>query len=594
MYSIIMMIVMSGLSSACCAMDAEPAIPGPAVAAQGAGAPAGAGVGAGAPSGGGAGVGNPVASQDELGRSHEKFKDIWIQYHNLAKLPDPNISKLGAREIPAPSLVLANPDSFNHTFPVFTTEGERRKAYLVFGLALHPDKVGGKGLLEKTKDALAHLFKKLSEAMSEFNDRTKEWSDLLEKLVRREYVGGYELEPSVFATERSELVAKRERYEGALAAQKIRLKAERDWLRAGPFKRLNLKSEGYPHSGVGAEHGMVFNSKVHAPQLENNLPEIPAIPGPVTESPSERRKRESKNEKIREFNNARPRLLDDAKDRFIRRPKSTPRKYFERADAFGVNTGILGDVADVLSFDSQNAKVMAAGAAASVAGRSADAFYGRGAMSNSKTLEQERRLNRGLFGETEFNAEPTPPPAGENTEKAYKKADRRYEADQVSAGVSMLERQVAQPVLALYDHTNVALNAKATLAYNKFLAQNKNKPAVQKYLRRLRAKKGAIFAMMALETFLKSGAHWAHTRRETDPVVENPTKKDSKVVSNANTMAALGAAVGIARRGLTTYVKHKHVSAANDHADSLYDTDKENASEDDDMPVHQAVAGMTR
>ena len=380
------------------------------------------------------------------------------------------------------------------------------------------------------------------------------------------------------------------RYLADLETQQGVVKRARNWQTASPFKRVMLKSEGDPHSGVGAEDGMVFNSKVHAPQFEKDLPEIPQ---PEYESQSDQRKRESKNAKIRDFNNARPLLLENAKNRFIRRPKSTPRKYFERADAFGVNTGILGDVADVLSFDSQNAKVMAAGAAASVAGRSADALYGRGAISNSKTLEQERRLNRGRFGETEFNADPTPP-IGENTEKAYKKAERRYEADQVSAGVSMLERQVAQPVLGLYDHTNVALNAKATLAYNKFLAQNKNKPAVQKDLRRLRAKKGAIFAMMALETFLKLGAHWTHTRRETDPAVENPTKKDSKVVSNANTMAALGAAVGLARRGLTTYVKHKHVSAANDHADSLYDTDKENASEDDDMPVHQAVAGMTR
>jgi hypothetical protein len=574
MYSIIMMIVMSGLSSACYAMDAE--VQGPAFAAHVAGAPAGAGGGAGvgAGTGDGAGVGNPVASQDELRRSHEKFKNIWIQYHNLAKLSDPNISKLGAKfsnlEIPAPSLALANQKSFNSIFPVFTAEKDRKKAFRIFGLLLHPDKAAEKDLVEKTKDALADLFKKVPEAMSEFNDRTTEFSDLLEKLVRGEDVGEYESEPSVVATKKGDLDSKRAEYENALSAQKILLKGEHNWGNASPFQRLNLQSKSKPYSEVGAVDGMVFNQEKHAPDLFKGIPDTP------------------------QNRTARQALLENAKNRFIRRPKSTPRKYFERADAFGVNTGILGDVADVLSFDSQNAKVMAAGAAASVAGRSADALYGRGAMSNSKTLEQERRLNRGLFGETEFNAEPTPPPAGENTEKAYKKADRRYEADQVSAGVSMLERQVAQPVLALYDHTNVALNAKATLAYNKFLAQNKNKPVVQKYLRRLRAKKGAIFAMMALETFLKSGAHWAHTRRETDPVVENPTKKDSKVVSNANTMAALGAAVGIARRGLTTYVKHKHVSAANDHADSLYDTDKENASEDDDMPVHQAVAGMTR
>jgi hypothetical protein len=566
MYSIIMMIVMSGLSSACYAMDADTAIPGLAVAGQW------VGVGAGASAGDGAGGRDSVASQDELRRSHEKFKNIWIQYHNLARLNDPNISKLGAKffnlEIPAPKLALANQESFNSIFPVFTAEKDRKKAFSIFALALHPDKAPEKDLVKKTKDALADLFTKVLEAMSEFNDRTTEFSDLLEKLVRGEDVGEYESEPSVVATQKDDLERKRAKYGNALSAQKIALKGERNWRAASPFQRLNLQSKSKPYSEVGAVDGMVFNQEKHAPDLFKGTPP-------------------PRNQTTRQA------LLENAKNRFIRRPKSTPRKYFERADAFGVNTGILGDVADVLSFDSQNAKVMAAGAAASVAGRSADALYGRGAISNSKTLEQERRLNRGLFGETEFNAEPTPP-IGENTEKAYKKAERRYEADQVSAGVSMLERQVAQPVLGLYDHTNVALNAKATLAYNKFLAQNKNKPAVQKYLRRLRAKKGAIFAMMALETFLKSGAHWTHTRRKTDPAVENPTKKDSKVVSNANTMAALGAAVGLARRGLTTYVKHKHVSAANDHADSLYDTDKENASEDDDMPVHQAVAGMTR
>jgi len=593
MYSIIMMIVMSGLSSACYALDAE--VQGPAFAAHVAGAPAGAGGGAGvgAGTGDGAGVGGgervpSLGYSALLAQVKQEIFQSWLAIMNnpdivikfSARSPKPASKDMLGFETSVMEKVLNKKD--------FTSvEDVEKVAQHLNSRTFHTDKTassvpGTLPFLMRHLDNMYQSLLRLNANLKSINEADFISSDFLDSWGRPDASA-----PRARTIDPSGYLADLETQQGVV-------KRARNWQTASPFKRVMLKSEGDPHSGVGAEDGMVFNSKAHAPQLENNLPEIPAIPGPVTESPSERRKRESKNEKIREFNNARPLLLENAKNRFIRRPKSTPRKYFERADAFGVNTGILGDVADVLSFDSQNAKVMAAGAAASIAGRSADALYGRGAMSNSKTLEQERRLNRGLFGETEFNAEPTPPPAGENTEKAYKKADRRYEADQVSAGVSMLERQVAQPVLALYDHTNVALNAKATLAYNKFLAQNKNKPAVQKYLRRLRAKKGAIFAMMALETFLKSGAHWAHTRRETDPVVENPTKKDSKVVSNANTMAALGAAVGLARRGLTTYVKHKHVSAANDHADSLYDTDKENASEDDDMPVHQAVAGMTR
>jgi|GEM_PF-6999747 len=567
MYSIIMMIVMSGLSSACYAIDAQ--VPGPAFAAHGAGAPAGAGAGA-----GGGEMAPVLTFGDLLTRTKQEFFNAW-----LLVMQSGATVKSHSRRMPKPQTI--DMAGFEESVMQHVL---KRKNFMI---------------VDDVEKVFTYL---VQEPFRDINSQSQGIIDLKAahtKFFREERSLNLDQQRSDFLDPAGQpnAFASRARtidpvdYRALLLDQQDEVRTARNWLNASPFKRLNLQSESKSYSEVGAEHGMVFNSKVHAPQFEKDLPEIPQ---PEHESQSDQRKRESKNAKIRDFNNARQHLLANAKNRFIRRPKSTPRKYFERADAFGVNTGILGDVADVLSFDSQNAKLMAAGAAASVAGRSADALYGRGAMSNSKTLEQERRLNRGLFGETEFNAEPTLPPAGENTEKAYKKADRRYGADHVSAGVSMLERQVAQPVLALYDHTNVALNAKATLAYNKFLAQNKNKPAVQKYLRRLRAKKGAIFAMMALETFLKSGAHWAHTRRETDPAVENPTKKDSKVVSNANTMAALGAAVGLARRGLTTYVKHKHVSAANDHADSLYDTDKEDTSEDDDMPVHQAVAGMTR
>jgi hypothetical protein len=586
MYSVLVVISLGMLPVFCSAMEAGAAAEGAGSASGGAthhdsatfdeGPHAGTSTGAGAA----AGIDTAPTPQQVQAHLYHLCSEIWQSQNFVEFWKDKKLYKNQhlLRFLPQygrPGLVL-NPDTpppFTDvvTSPV-TTDKAAKDLKRLFALMLHPDKEGPNAL----NRAFFSKMNSIDPNNIFFHSHNLSWLETQPK-------------------DSADLDAAAGAYRDRLAAQQQSDRTAPDWATASPLKRVGLLSKRLPYSEYGEADGMVFEAKRHAPELEADIPEVEVAfvqPARVVAPVAKR------NKKIREFNQARPGLLADAESRFNNRfKKSTPRKYFDRADAFGVNPGLLGDVADVLTFDSSNPVLMAAGAAASVTGKTADAFYGRGAVGNSRTLEQEQRLNQGLYGQSEFNLSPSQPgaparPVPSNQERLYEKADMRLDADRFSQGISFFERQVAQPALGLYDHMNMAVNAKATLAYNKFLALNKDKPAVRKYMRRLRLKKGVIFAMMAIENILKASAFWSHTRRRTDPALENPDKADAKVVSNSNMLAALGAAVGLARRGFTTYVKHTHVSAANDHADATHNRDFED--DIDAKPVHEIAAEMVR
>lgn len=276
--------------------------------------------------------------------------------------------------------------------------------------------------------------------------------------------------------------------------------------------------------------------------------------------------------------------------------KSKPATFFNRLDAHGVNPSILGDLVDLHTFTSSNAATVGAGAALSAVGRTADSFYGSGAISNSLTRKEEQVLNRGVFGENAYNGGPGAHTEVEtihnpdgtvtkiNEADRYAAAESAYAGRQVASGISLFERQLAQPITGIVEHGYAALNGKALIAYNKWLANNKDNPDVQKYMKRLRNRKRVIMALMAFETALKSGAHWAHAGRNTHPGYQNPTAEEADRVKRANMMAMAGALLGLTRRAGGAYIKYKHISRAEDHADSFYTNQSgdDALAEDDD------------
>lgn len=250
---------------------------------------------------------------------------------------------------------------------------------------------------------------------------------------------------------------------------------------------------------------------------------------------------------------------------FNPQPKSPLRRTADRLAAFGLNPGVLGEAFHLGTLTSTKAGLLGAGAAAATAGSLLDAYAGRGSIQSPLTEDDYTALHSA--------ARPDYAPLGRDLSaesERFEKANARYGATEMARKTNTAIRQMAQPILAVGPKAYLALNAKAVLAYNRYLAQHPHDRAVKKYKRALNIKRAIALALLAAGAVVDAGAFWAHTRRGTDPVQSVPHEEDVNAISRANGASVFGALLRGAGAGLGAYVTAKHVAAAEEYADDPY------------------------
>ncbi|MDQ5890270.1 MAG: hypothetical protein QG604_144 [Candidatus Dependentiae bacterium] len=240
--------------------------------------------------------------------------------------------------------------------------------------------------------------------------------------------------------------------------------------------------------------------------------------------------------------------------------KTQPRSHIQKMTDF--QPSLIADAVDLATFTSPDAKTFGVGTALSAATRIADALYGRPAVRNTLTRRQRDMM---------YRAKNTDKPeddqfVGPDKASDYREAKYTYGGQAVAGNLGYAEQTWIQPLIGAAEHGYTAFNAPAIIAYNKYLAENKDKAQVKEYMKVWKSKRSRVWLMMLIEAALKSGAFLAHAKRDTDPNVAFPVVGEVNTIKMANTLAALGALTGMARRAYGGIVKADHVGNAQDHA----------------------------
>jgi len=254
--------------------------------------------------------------------------------------------------------------------------------------------------------------------------------------------------------------------------------------------------------------------------------------------------------------------------------KGKMRRAFDLGDAFGLNAGVLGEAAHLATLTSTSPALLGAGIAASVAGSGADAWWGRSPVHGALTAREGQELLRAEHPGISDSLPSAPADGLEArfsgaTKGAFEEADASYGNKAAAKILTRFERNIVAPVAATTKGLYAALNADRVLAFNKYLAHNKENPKVQKYLRWLKKYRIGAGAAMGAKVLLTILAAWTHARRTTHPLYTVPTAGEKSTIYNANTFAMLGGLAGLVGQGLSARATVKHVSKANKYADKI-------------------------
>jgi len=254
-------------------------------------------------------------------------------------------------------------------------------------------------------------------------------------------------------------------------------------------------------------------------------------------------------------------------------PHSLYTKYSNRGDAHGLNLALLGDAVDLATMTSTKAGVLGAGIGLSAAGRLADSVGGQHPVYTPATHEEDEtvaRFAKAGKGLKDVSAENSFEHARQVQEDkvAYPRAAHQVAKGDLVGNLATFQQRLAQPGLTLLEHGMRAFNFNTILAFNRYLAANKHKPEVKKYLKSLRNKRIALGVMLGLESALKAGSWWQHARRASFPRNGAADADDATRIERGNMLTAGAVLLNLVRQGYSAYVKHGHTSKAQEHEES--------------------------